>query len=125
HLDSSWALEAYLSTRDATRREELFEAIRSSRIGVAAGYVDLLTHYAALEDLIRNTEMTDVMLRPHGAATDFTTVVDVASLSSSLPVLLEGAGVRFLVHANNQDRGPFRLYGGLNRVSPYYWEGLH
>ncbi|HEX6922488.1 MAG TPA: glycosyl hydrolase-related protein, partial [Bacillales bacterium] len=30
---------------------------------------------------------------------------------------------KYLVHANNQDRGPFRLNGGLHKISPYYWEG--
>src|SRR5215211_7796961 len=41
----------------------------------------------------------------------------------ALPAVLAGAGVRYLVHANNQDRGPFRLNGGLHRLSPFYWEG--
>src|SRR5581483_10463492 len=78
---------------------------------------------AALEDLIRNNEFTESVLRPAGQATDFTTVVDVASLTCALPDVLDGAGVRYLVHANNQDRGPFRLNGGLHRSSPFYWQG--
>jgi alpha-mannosidase len=123
HLDSSWALEAYLATREPERRQQLIAAIRAGRFGVAASYVDLLTQFAGREDLIRNAEFTERVLRPEGLSSDFTTAVDVASLTGSYPALLAEAGVRYLVHANNQDRGPFRLNGGLHRASPYYWEG--
>jgi alpha-mannosidase len=84
-------------------------------------YVDLLTQYAALEDLIRNNEFSESFLRPAGLATDFASVVDVASLSGALPTVLAGAGVRYLVHANNQDRGPFRLNRSRARGQPICW----
>jgi alpha-mannosidase len=123
HLDASWALETYLATRSPERRKQFFEAVRAGKIGVAAGYADLLTQFAALEDLIRNQETTELMLRPEGVKTDFTAVVDVASLTWAYPAVLGQAGVKYLVHANNQDRGPFRLNGGLHKVSPFWWEG--
>lgn len=123
HLDASWALETYLATRSPERRRAFFAAVKAGRIGVAAGYADLLTQYAALEDLVRNLETTEAMLRPEGIATDFTTVVDVASLTCAMPAVLGQSGVRYLVHANNQDRGPFRLNGGLHKFSPFWWEG--
>lgn len=123
HLDSSWALDHYLATRDERRRRQMMGAVRAGRIGVPSAYVDLLTQFAALEDLIRNGEPTESLLRPEGLRADFTTVVDVASLTGALPAILQGSGVRYLVHANNQDRGPFRLYGELHRSSPYYWDG--
>lgn len=125
HLDSSWALETYLATRGERRRHQLMEQIRAGRISLPSIYVDMLTQYAALEDLIRNGEFTESVLRPEGMRADFSTVVDVASLSGSLPAVLEGSGVRYLVHANNQDRGPFRLNGGLHRISPFFWEGVN
>jgi hypothetical protein len=123
HLDAAWALEHYLATRDAARRKQLLTQLAARRIGLAANYVDLLTQYAALEDQIRNAELSEDVLRPHGLRARFAAVVDVASLTGSMPDLLAGAGVRYLVHANNQDRGPFRLNGGLHRRSPFYWEG--
>ncbi len=125
HLDSSWALDTYLATRGEGRRRQVLEAVRAGRLDVPGAYVDVLTHTAALEDLIRNGEFTEGLLRPAGLRSDFSTVVDVASISGALPALLEGSGVRYLVHANNQDRGPFRLNGGLHRLSPYYWQGTH
>jgi hypothetical protein len=123
HLDSSWALETYLATRGKRGRRRLIEQVRAGRVGIPSMYVDLLTQYAGLEDLIRNNEFSESFLRPAGLAADFASIVDVASLSGALPTLLAGAGVRYLVHANNQDRGPFRLNGGLHRLSPFYWQG--
>jgi alpha-mannosidase len=123
HLDASWALEHYLATRDERRGRRLIEAICAGQIGLASNYVDLLTHFAALEDLIRNGELSETVLRPHGRRAEFAAVVDVASISSAVPDVLAGSGVRYLVHADNQDRGPFRLNGGLHRRSPFYWEG--
>lgn len=123
HLDAAWALEHYLLTRDEARCKQLLAQIAARRIGLAANYVDLLTQYAALEDQIRNAELSEDVLRPHGLRARFAAVVDVASITGSMPDLLAGAGVRYLVHANNQDRGPFRLNGGLHRRSPFYWEG--
>ncbi|MGH2560857.1 MAG: polysaccharide lyase family protein, partial [Thermomicrobiales bacterium] len=124
HLDSTWALETYLQSRRAARGRQLMDQVRAGRFGVPGGYVDLLTQLAALEDLIRNGEIAQALLRPEGLRTDFSSIVDVASLSGSLPAVLEGCGIRYLVHANNQDRGPFRLLGGLHRRSPYYWESV-
>ncbi len=125
HLDSGWALETYLQTRSPDRVERLFRAMKAGKLSVAANYVDLLTQYAGLEDLIRNGEFLSDTLQPHGLKPEFAAVVDVASLTGSLPAVLEGSGVRYLVHADNQDRGPFRLNGGLHRVSPFYWEGTN
>ncbi len=124
HLDSAWALETWLATRSEPRKQQLITQILARRISVPSNYVDLLTHYAALEDLVRNGEFTDALLRPHGARADFAAVVDVASLTGALPAILEGSCIRYLVHANNQDRGPFRLNGGLHRISPFFWQGV-
>ena len=123
HLDATWALETYLDTRGERAQARLVDEIRAGGVGVVANHMDLLTQFAALEDLIRNHEWSDSFLRPHGLEAELAAVVDVASLTGSLPALLAGSGVKYLVHANNQDRGPFRLNGGLHRRSPFYWEG--
>lgn len=125
HLDASWVLETYLATRTKERIEQLFKFMKTGRLGVPHSYVDLLTQFASLEELIRNGEYTESLLRPRGKRASFTSVVDVPSLSGSLPAIYEESGVKYLVHANNQDRGPFRLNGGLHKVSPFYWEGVN
>jgi hypothetical protein len=112
-----------LATRGERRKEQLLHYIQTGQFNLASNFADLLTQYASLEDLIRNGEFSDRFLRPAGLRADLAAVVDVASMSSSMPAVLEGSGVKYLVHANNQDRGPFRLNGGLHRVSPFYWEG--
>jgi hypothetical protein len=123
HLDSSWALEHYLATRNAGRRRRLAAAVLAGQVGVPSNYVIPLTQLAGLEALIRNGELSDGYLRALGRRAEFAAVVDVASLTGSLPDLLAGSGVPYLAHANNQDRGPFRLNGGLHRRSPFFWEG--
>ncbi|WP_374713393.1 glycoside hydrolase family 38 N-terminal domain-containing protein [Symbiobacterium terraclitae] len=123
HLDSTWALEHYLQTRSPERIRQLVRAVSAGKIGVAGNYVDLLTHLAGLEDLIRNQAASDRMLRPLGIVARFNAVVDVASITGAAPTILAGSGIRYLVHANNQDRGPFRLNGNLHRRSPFWWEG--
>ncbi|MEH7381424.1 polysaccharide lyase family protein [Bacillus sp. JJ1533] len=125
HLDASWVLETYLATRSQERIQQLLKFSKEGRLGIPHSYLDLLTQYASLEDLIRNGEYTEELLRPAGQRAVYTAIVDVPSLSSSLPAIYEGSGVKYLVHANNQDRGPFRLNGGLHRASPYYWEGVN
>lgn len=123
HLDSAFALETWLETRSPERTAALRRAAAGGGFGVSGIYVDLLTQTAALEDLVRNEARAARLLGRLDASSDFAAVVDVASLTGSLPALLEGAGLRYLVHADNQDRGPFRLNGGLHRLSPYWWEG--
>jgi alpha-mannosidase len=123
HLDASWVLETYLATRNKARIDQMFKFIKAGRLGIPHSYADLLTQYASLEDLIRNGEYTESLLRPEGLRATYTSVVDVPSLSGSLPAIYQDSGVKYLVHANNQDRGPFRLNGGLHQISPFYWEG--
>lgn len=123
HLDASWALETYLQTRDRARIAELIEQIKAGKVSIPANYAILLSQFAALEDLIRNHEFSHDFLHAQGTEARFAAVVDVPSLSSSLPALLAGSGVPYLVHAANQDRGPSRVNGRLHRRSPFYWQG--
>ncbi len=122
-LDSAWALEDYLQTRDGRSLPRIIQAVREGKLGIPANYADLLTQFASLEDLIHNGDFTHDLLYPHGLAADRADMVDVASATGSYPTVLSGMGVKYLLHADNQDRGPFRLNGGLHRKSPFWWEG--
>ncbi|MHB2018349.1 MAG: glycosyl hydrolase-related protein [Candidatus Xenobia bacterium] len=110
HLDSSWPLESWLWTRDTPQL--------ATRICIPHNYVNPLTWFAGLEDLIRNGEFSEAFLRPQQQRATYACVVDVPSITSAMPALLEGAGVRYLVHARNPDRGPFSM-----RPGPFWWEG--
>ncbi|SKA85423.1 Glycosyl hydrolases family 38 C-terminal domain-containing protein [Clostridium sp. USBA 49] len=125
NLDCSWVIENFLKTRSEKKRQELLREIKEKNISVPSNYVDLLTQFASLEDLIRNGELSEEVLREVGKSPDYMSVVDVASITGSAPAILEGMGVKYLIHANNQDRGPFRLNGGLHKISPFYWEGTN
>jgi hypothetical protein len=123
HVDSAWTLEEWLATRGPERLDALRRLAEERRFSVSGFYVDLLTHAASLEDLVRNELRALRLLEPLRIAPTFVSIVDVPSLSGALPALMEGAGLRYLVHASNQDRGPFRVNGKLDRSSPYWWEG--
>lgn len=122
-LDSAWSLEDFLDTRDPAALDRVIEAVRSGKLGVPANYVDLLTQFASLEDLIHNADFSERLLTPHGLVADRADIVDVASAPQAYPQLLSGMGVKYLLHADNLDRGPFRSNGGLHRKSPFWWEG--
>lgn len=121
-IDATWHLEEYLSTRSEKRKEELIEAIKSGKFGVPSNYADVLTWLPSLEALIHNGDYTDRLLAPYGLAADRTDIVDVASASGAYPSILAGSGVKYLIHADNQDRGPFRFNGNLHRHSPFWWK---
>ena len=123
HLDSAWTLEQWRATRGAARQSELAKAIAQGRFGISASYVDLLTQLPTAEGLVRNVLLGHELARQYGASAEFAAVVDVPSASASLPAILSSAGVRYLVHASNQDRGPFLFNGGLHRRDPFWWRG--
>jgi alpha-mannosidase len=125
HLDSSWALQHYLQTRGPERQRQLWEAVRGGKVGIPANFVILLSQFAGLEELIRNQQWSMEACAEQGVQPRFAAVVDVPSLSGSLPALLEGCGVPYLAHAGNQDRGPLRALGNLPRYAPFYWEGAN
>lgn len=122
-LDSAWALDDFLDTRNAQALSAVINAARDGKLGIPANYVDLLTQFASLEDLIHNGDFTKSLLGPYGICADRVDMVDVASATGAYPTILAGMGVKYLLHADNQDRGPFRLNGGLHRQSPFWWEG--
>lgn len=122
-LDSAWSVEDFAQTRGKQAVDRLLRQVELGKIGIPANYVDLLTQFASLEELIQNGAFSERLLSPAGLVADRADIVDVASASFSLPSLLHGMGVRYLLHANNQDRGPFRLNGGLHRKSPFWWQG--
>lgn len=122
-LDSAWAADDYLATRSPEKRHELLRLIREGRIGLPSNYVDLLTQTASLEDLIHNSDFSEQLLGAEGMRADRVDMVDVASATGAYPTILSGMGVKWLLHANNQDRGPFRFNGNMHRHSPFWWEG--
>ncbi|MDT8306126.1 MAG: hypothetical protein RRC07_09335, partial [Anaerolineae bacterium] len=125
HLDASWTLQQWLQTRGLARQEQLHTAVRNGHVGIAANYAILLSQFAGLEELIRNQQFSADYGEATGYQPSFAAVVDVPSLSGSLPAVLQGCSVPYLLHAANQDRGPMRLLGGLHRHAPFYWEGTN
>lgn len=123
-IDGTWHLEEYCKTRSPEQIERLIYWIKKGKLGIPWNYADLLTQFTSLEGLIHNGDFSDQFLATQGLIPDRADIVDVASASSSYPTVLRGSGVKYLIHANNQDRGPFRFNGQLHKKSPFWWEGL-
>jgi alpha-mannosidase len=121
-IDSTWHLEEYLNTRSIERKEELIEAVKNGKFGVPANYADLLTWLPSLEAFIHNNDYAAELLAPYELTADRADIVDVASATGAYPAILSGSGVKYLIHADNQDRGPFRFNGELHRHSPFWWK---
>lgn len=121
-IDATWHLEEYLSSRSEEKKKDLIAAIKAGKLGVPWNYVDLLTQLPTLEGLIHNGDFTNSVLEPYGLIADRTDIVDVASATGAYPSVLAGSGVKYLLHAGNQDRGPFRFNGELHRHSPFWWK---
>lgn len=120
-LDSAWSLDEFLKSRSKECNEKVIKYIKDGYIGVPWNYVDLLTQFPSLEATIHNGDFSSNLLGEY--IPDRVDVIDVASISSSYPTILKGSGVKYIIHADNQDRGPFRLNGGLHKHNPFWWEG--
>jgi hypothetical protein len=121
-IDGTWHLEEYIKTRSKERIGELLRAVADGKIGIPWNYADLLTQLPTLEGLIHNGDFSRDFLGPIGLKADRADIVDVASATMAYPGVLSGCGVKYLLHADNQDRGPFRLNGELHRHSPFWWK---
>lgn len=79
-LDSSWSLEDYTRTRGEDALGEVLKQAKAGKIGIPANYVDLLTQFASLEELIQNGAYSLSLLEPAGLVADR---VDIALLTKA------------------------------------------
>lgn len=121
NLESSWAAQMWLRDNPWTRRK-LIEASRNRRIGIEAGYLNMLTGLCSQEELIRNMYYTANLARTHGVPFESLTLTDAPSHVWSVPSVLAGAGIKYLSCGVNQTRAPL-FKQGINRKVPFWWEG--
>ncbi len=122
-LDGSWIVQQYLATRNAAARKAFFALAREGKIEVPAQYANLLTGYASLEELIRETDYSYFLHRTEGIPFDYANITDVPSYTWSYASVLHALGLKYFAAAANSDRAPILLYGHWNAKSPFWWEG--
>ncbi|MBN1342850.1 MAG: hypothetical protein JXQ73_09240 [Phycisphaerae bacterium] len=123
-LECSWSAQMYERDRGPTRMAELMDLARRRRIGVEANYVNMLTGLCSAEELVRWLYPTASLVRRFGIPFETATQDDTPSYVWSVPTVLRSAGIRYLTVGvnNNQTRAPI-LRGGLDKRSPFWWQG--
>jgi len=122
NLESSWAVQTWLHDRPATQHEQFFQAVRDDRIGVEAGYLNMLSGLCSAEELIRVLYYSARLHRDHDLPFVSCTITDSPSHVWPLPSILAGAGIRYLSVGVNQSRAPL-FKQNIHHKSPFWWVG--
>jgi alpha-mannosidase len=122
NLEASWAAQTWLRNRPPYRHEELYEAAREGRIGIEAGYLNMLTGLCSEEEMVRTLYYSARLRREHGVPFQSYTLTDVPSAVWSLPSILAGSGIRSLSCGINWIRSRTLNYSPMAKT-PFWWEG--
>ena len=118
-FETYWQLWCFLRHR-AERGDELFQRLREGRLGLCALFGNMLTGLCSHEALNRVCLHAKGLAREYGFEVVSAILDDVPSAVVSLPMVLAGSGVRYLIQGVNRDRAPHAAKGLKN---PFYWEG--
>lgn len=123
-LECSWSALMYERYRHSDQFNRLMDLARQRRIGVESNYVNILSGLCSAEELTRLLYPSAELARRFGIPFETCTQNDTPSYVWSFPTVLRRAGVRYLTIGvnNNGTRGPM-LRGGLDKRSPFWWEG--
>ncbi len=121
--DGSWNVQQFLNTRTQAKQNELFNLIRTNKVGVPADYFNLLTGYASLETLYRSLYYTKQLSIKYHLPFDYATTTDVPSYTGAYPSILADSGIKYWAVGGNQDRAPVLMHEQWNEKSPFWWEG--
>lgn len=122
NLESSWAAQMFRRDRFDEQWDKLMDLARQQRIGIEAGYLNMLTGLCSGEELIRNMYYSARLHREAGVPFDSLTLTDAPSHVWSIPTILASAGIKYLSVGINQTRAPI-LRQNLHHKSPFWWEG--
>jgi hypothetical protein len=122
-MDAFWVLQKFWEGRDTKDQQELLRLMKERKILFPAQYVNLLTHLAGVETLIRSLYPSFDFARKNGLDFDYANLTDVPSASRSYASVLAAAGLKYFPQASNPVRAPILLQSDLKVKSPYWWEG--
>jgi alpha-mannosidase len=121
HPEGVWAIESYLATHPAAKREALLEGIRRGWIHVDAFYANLLTGLATGEALFRTVLPAREIVKEAGVELRSAMFSDIPGMSWGVVPTLAQSGVRYLsVGPNRWHRIGTFLDTWADR--PFWWE---
>jgi hypothetical protein len=121
HPEGSWAVESYLATRIASKRQALLEAIRRGWIHIDGLYANLLTGLATGEALVRTVRPSVEITGEAGVPLESAMFSDIPGMTWGVVPALAQAGVRYLSIGPNRGH---RIGSFLDTWadSPFWWE---
>jgi hypothetical protein len=121
HPEGAWAIESYLATRPASRREALLEGVRRGWIHVDGLYANVLTGLATGEVLFRTVQAAREINAEAGVPMRSAMFSDIPGMSWGVVPTLAQAGVRYLSVGPNRWH---RIGDFLDTWSdrPFWWE---
>lgn len=121
HPEGVWAIESYLATRPAAKREALLDGIRRGWIHVDGLYANLLTGLATGEALFRTLQPARKITEEAGVPLRSAMFSDIPGMSWGVVPTLAQAGVRYLSLGPNRGH---RIGSFLDTWAdrPFWWE---
>ncbi len=121
NLEVSWELQNYMNLKSTTETENMLDVMRANRMGLHAGYLNMLTALMSDEAMNRYCFYTAELGRKFGLKTETLILTDVPSATWSVPSTLAASGVKYFAEGCNPDRGPMVRNVGIH--NPFYWLG--
>ncbi|MEK6254443.1 MAG: hypothetical protein N2B05_07105, partial [Gemmatimonadales bacterium] len=121
HPEGAWAIESYLATRPAAKREALLDGIRRGWIHVDGLYANLLTGLATGEALFRTLQPARRITEEAGVPLRSAMFSDIPGMSWGIVPTLAQAGVRYLSLGPNRGH---RIGSFLDTWAdrPFWWD---
>ena len=121
HPEGSWAVESYLATRVASKRESLLEAIRRGWVHIDGLYANLLTGLATGEGLVRTLQPSREITGEAGVPLESAMFSDIPGMTWGVVPTLAQAGIRYLSIGPNRGH---RIGSFLDTWAdrPFWWE---
>jgi alpha-mannosidase len=121
--ESSYILQRWWQGADKRDQDRLLSAVRAGKVGLDAGWVNLLTGLPTAEGLHRWLYWSGNFARTHRLDLKTASLTDSPSHVWSIPSILAKSGIEFLSIGSNSDRSEFWCFGEERSYQPVWWEG--
>ena len=117
NLEGSYLFQDYLE--NGKNSEKFIAAAKNGNIGVQGFFGNELTGICSSEGLTRLVDYYDVLRNKYGIESECAMETDVPTMVSTIPMILNGHGIKYLSHGINATRA--RGDQAFQNI-PHYWE---
>lgn len=121
-IEESWMLQEWLERSTEAEKPRMFDALRSGRIRLAAGFASLAVGEVGHEEMARSIYPALELARREGFRVRTYIQDDVPSSPFSLPEMLASAGVEYYLGGINASFGGELLHPSMAE-RPFWWQG--